>query len=587
MVSDSDASSRSPSDAGRSGSRTDALLRATGVRMGCAAVALLTATGSVRRIWARSASARQFAEAQVASLNAILVERVVDQRSRVLSNKVRLVREGPVVGRVLAVPVATHAQRPVGVLVAVQRAKDPAFGSSAVHAMRGLSETISSRMLRERDTATGLMTWSGFSRRVERLGTSVDPGSPIAVLYGNIDRLHLLNNARGMAAGDQVIMHAAHIIRRELAKSNGVACRISGDRFVVALPERDTSAARSFADQTRTAFEAEAQKIYGAGEALSMSWGVVARPAQALEVDQAVTDAELACRAAKDRGRNRVEAYEATDASMLQRHEDIDAVRLLSTALESDRILLYAQPIVPLLNTALPASYELLVRLETPSGRVVEPAEFMSAAARYQMLPELDRRVVARAFKQLRAAVGDAVRLPFNFSINLCGPTIGAPGFADWMIGQLREQRIPPDQLTIEITESAAASSLEALQRFIDRLNREGVRFAVDDFGTGVNSLSYLKSLNVSTIKLDGSYVRDVASDARSQALVRAIVQLADSMGILTIAEFVDSVALRTRLAEIGVQFAQGWAVGRPEPLAELLQAFAPVEDTPLAASSG
>lgn len=571
---------------GGSRSRTDALLRATGVRMGCAAVALLTATGTVRRIWARSASAQQFAEAQIASLNAVLLDRVIDQRSRVLSNKVRLLRDGPVVGRVLAVPVAAHAQRPVGILVAVQRAKDPEFDNAAVKAMRGLADTISSRMLRERDTATGLMTWSGFSRRVERIGAGAADDTPVAILYGNIDRLHLLNNARGMAAGDQAIAHAAHVIRRQLAPLRGVACRISGDRFVLALPAHALDAARAVAERIRSSFETEAQKIYGAGEALSMSWGVVVRNARALDADQAVTDAELACRAAKDRGRNRVEAYESTDASMVQRHEDIDAVRLLSSALESDRIVLYAQAIVPLLNTALPTSYEFLVRLETPSGRIVEPAEFMSAAARYQLLPELDRRVVARAFKQMRTAVGDAPRLPFSFSINLSGPTIGAPGFAAWLLEQLHSQRIPPDQVTIEITESAAASSLEALQRFIDTLSREGIRFAVDDFGTGVNSLSYLKSLNVSTIKLDGSYVRDVATDARSQALVRAIVQLADSMGILTIAEFVDSVALRTKLVEIGVQFAQGYAVGRAEPLDGLLRTLIG-DDEALLASAG
>ncbi len=585
MVSDTDVSDPGDPAAGRFGSRTDALLRATGVRMGCAAIALLTATGGVRRIWARSASAKQFAEAQIASLNAVLVDRVVDQRSRVLSNKVRLLRDGPVVGRVLALPVAVHSQRPVGILIAVQRAKDSAFGNSALQAMRGLAETISRRMLRDRDTATGLMAWSGFSRRVERIGASARRDAPVAMLYGNIDRLHLLNNARGMAAGDQAIAHAAHVIRRQIATSRGVGCRISGDRFVLALPNHDVNAAKAVAERIRTAFETEAHKIYGAGDGLSMSWGVVVRSAHALDADQAVTDAELACRAAKDRGRNRVEAYETTDASMVQRHEDIDAVRLLSSALESDRIVLYAQPIVPLLNTSLPTTYEFLVRLETAGGRIVEPGEFMSAAARYQLLPELDRRVVARAFRQMRAAVGDAKRLPFNFSVNLSGPTIGAPGFADWVIEQLREQRIPPDQLTFEITESAAASSLEALQRFIDRLNREGVRFAVDDFGTGVNSLSYLKSLHVSTIKLDGSYVRDVATDARSRALVQAIVQLADSMGILTIAEFVDSVALRTRLADIGVQFVQGWAVGRPEPLADLLQTLTGVADAPLAST--
>jgi diguanylate cyclase (GGDEF)-like protein len=562
------------------------LLRATGVRLGCAAVALLTSSGAVRRIWARSASARSFASEQIDALSAVIVERTVDQRSRVLSNKVRITKSGPVVGKVIAVPVATNSQRPVGILIAIQRPKDAEFDAASLRILRGLADTLSNRMLRERDPVTGLMTWSGFTRRVERIGAALRPQDPLTVLYGNIDRLHILNNAHGMAGGDQAIVHAAHVIRRCLATFRSVACRLSGDRFVVALPLQNSDTARGVADKIRAAFESEMKRVFGDSGNVSISWGIVSRNGGSLDVEQAITDAELACRAAKDRGRARVEAFEPTDASMIRRHDDIDAVRLLRNALGTDRLLIYAQPIVPLLNTALPTAYEFLARIDDGKGKVVEPAGFMSAAARYQMLPELDRAVVERAFRQLRDAVPGDQRLPFSFSINVCGPTISAPGFDTWLLEQMAVHSIPADQLTLEITESAAATSLDALQRFIERLTRAGVKFAVDDFGTGVNSLSHLKTLNVSTIKLDGSYVRDVATDPRSQALVRAIVQLADTMGILTIAEFVDSVALRTRLAEIGVQFAQGYAVGRAEPLANLLEPHAAAHAVSLASSA-
>lgn len=566
-------------------SRTDALLRATGVRLGCAAVALLTAAGGIRRIWARSASARSFATEQIGALAEVIVERTVEQRSRVLANKVRITRKGPIVGKVMAVPIATNSQRPVGILIAIQRPREGEFDAASLRVLRGLADTISNRMQRERDPATGLMTWSGFTRRVERIGAALRPQDPITVLYGNIDRLHILNNAHGMAAGDQAIVHAAHVIRRCLAAQRSVACRLSGDRFVVALPLQNGDAARGMAEAIRAAFESEMKRVFGDSGNVSISWGVVSRTGESLDVEQAITDAELACRAAKDRGRSRVESFEPTDASMIRRHDDIDAVRLLRNALGTERLLIYAQPIVPLLNTALPTSYEFLARIQDDKGGVVEPARFMSAAARYQMLPELDRCVVMRAFHQLRDAVPGDQRLPFAFSINVCGPTISAPGFDSWLLEQMAVHSIPPDQLTLEITESAAATSLDALQKFIERMTRAGVKFAVDDFGTGVNSLSHLKTLNVSTIKLDGSYVRDVATDQRSQALVRAIVQLADTMGILTVAEFVDSVALRTRLAEIGVHFAQGYAVGRAAPLAELLEPLAAEQAVSLASA--
>lgn len=560
----------------RQRSRTEDLLRGPGRRLGCAAVALLSATGSVTRIWSRSSTAAEFAAAEIAAINSVLVARSVAQRAAVVSKHVRRTESGPVTARLIAIPVASGSQRPVGILVALWRPSDPAFKKSAQPTLQRLANQLARRMQGSREESTGLLNWSGFCSRIEHfIGTQAADAS-IAILYGNIDQLHLLNDARGMAAGDEAIAHCSLVIRRVVCSVRHAACRLSGDRFVVALPGHTVEQARIVADRIRAEFETESQRIFGAGVTLTISWGVVSSRSNRADVDHALTDAELACRAAKDRGRNRVESFESTDASMVRRHDDIDALRLLRDALDSGRLVLYAQPIVPLLNLDLPTSYELLVRIAAKDGRIAEPQEFMSAAARYQMLPELDRAVITTAFTQLRAAVPNADRLPFSFSVNLAANTLSGAGFDSWLLESLQRHAIPPSQLTIEITESTAASSLDNLQRCIAGLVRAGVRFAIDDFGTGVNSLSHLKALDIAMIKLDGSYVRDAGRNPRSQALVSAIVQLADSMGIVTVAEYVDQVALRTRLAELGVHFAQGFAVGRPEPLAEVLAVLPP-----------
>ncbi len=549
---------------------TTTVLRAAALRMRCAAVALVTADGGVRRLWARSDSAKVFAESQLKALKGRIIEQAIERRTRVLSNRVRREKQGEIVAKILAVPIIARAKRPVGALVGIKRPTDPDFDSAYVQEAMSSARMLSKRMISDRDSATGLLTWSGFTRRADRVLNAVKPTDGVAVLYGNIDRLHIVNNTSGMKTGDRVIAHAALVIRRCLTPVRSVACRLSGDRFVVLLPLHDVDAARTLAEKIRATFEVESRRIFGSGQTVSVSWGVVASEAGALRIETAIADAELACRAAKDRGRNRIEVFERSDVSMLRRHDDLDAVRLLRDALHSDRIVVYAQPIVPLQNLKLPTSYELLIRLLDNRGNIVEPAAFMSAAQRYQLLPDLDRAMASHAFRQLRAATPDGGRLPFSFGLNLSGPTISAAGFDEWLLGELERNTIPPNQLTIEITEAAAAANLAALQQFMSRMSREGVKFALDDFGTGVNSLSQLKDLSVSTIKLDGSYVRDVETNTRSEALVRAIVQLADSMSILTVAEYVDSVALRGRIAKLGVQFGQGYAIGRAEPLADL-----------------
>ena len=270
-----------------------------------------------------------------------------------------------------------------------------------------------------------------------------------------------------------------------------------------------------------------------------MSWGAVSTSAADLHLDHRIAEAEIACKTAKDRGRGRVEVYQDTDQSMIRRHDEIGLIGSVREALRhrAHRRVRAADHAAD--QSRLPTTYELLVRIIDAKGNLVEAADFMSAATRYQILPEIDRAVCERAFEQLSAARRSRrVRCACRSICRArrCRTRISSSGCCR----RMAKYGIDGTSLVFEITEAAAAANLAQVQQFIRRLTSHGVRFALDDFGTGVSSLAYLKNLEITTIKLDGSYVRDVLTNTRSQALVRAIVQLADAMGITTVAEYVE-----------------------------------------------
>jgi EAL domain-containing protein (putative c-di-GMP-specific phosphodiesterase class I) len=206
---------------------------------------------------------------------------------------------------------------------------------------------------------------------------------------------------------------------------------------------------------------------------------------------------------------------------------------------------------------------------------VLPPAKFLSAAERYQMLPQIDRWVVSRSLAALRLHRSSLAGRAMKFSINVSGPSVVDPGFHDFLEQSIRDSGVSPEMLSFELTETAAVSDLARADRLMQRIRVLGASFALDDFGTGLSSLAYLRSLPVSVLKIDGSFVRDAASNQRSESMVRAIAQLAHTMGMETVAEFVETDELRMRMAALGVDYGQGFAIGRPQPLAEVLSDLA------------
>lgn len=545
----------------------ESVLRAVCLRLGCTAAAAIFPREESRAVWGRSEQDLAFVRGQLSVVGDEVARRTVDTRKPVASNKLRHVSGGAIACKLVSVPLLARGG-PAGALIIFNRPDEPSFDEFSVRRLGRFARLLARNATQDLDALTGLYSWDGFKNRVEAWTREAPPGAMVSMLYGDIDRLHLINDLAGFSEGDRVIARCGVIIRKALVGADSFACRLSGDRFTVFLPHMNLAQARQLA-------AAICREVSGGTDAqqhpVSMSWGAVSMNASDLHLDHRAAEAEIACKTAKDRGRGRVEVYQDTDQSMIRRHDEIGLIGSVREALRQQRIVVFAQPITPLINTTLPVTYELLVRIIDGKGNLVEAADFMSAATRYQILPEIDRAVCERAFQQLGRNTGAPVRV----SINLAGPTLSDPDFLEWLLSAMSKHNINGASLVFEITEAAAAANLTQVQQFIRRMTAHGVRFALDDFGTGVSSLAYLKNLEISTIKLDGSYVRDVLTNTRSQALVRAIVQLADAMGITTVAEYVESNGVRDRLASLGIQFGQGFALGRPGPLDDVLAAVA------------
>jgi Amt family ammonium transporter len=509
-----------------------------------------------------------------------LDEQVRASQGTLGTNRLRGQRDGPVCGKLVAAAVRDPSGAIIGLLGALRTVEQAKLGSAESQLITEFAAEITG-LLSPRPAASRLLSFAAFQERA-RVQEGLSGGLNGCMLYGDVDQLHVLNKLAGLAAGDHAIAVTGSSLQDcPLPEGSGV-CHISGDRFAVYLPKTSLSQARRVAEQLGQGVTERCANIGGLRTRLSISFGVASVPPGDLELTQALAAAEAACRAAKDRGRGRVEVYQDADLSIIQRNDDVIVASRLRKALESERIGVVAQPLLSLKGDTRVEYYELLVRMVSDTGSFVSPAHFMSAATRYQMLIDLDRAMLIRVFDRLKAARREIAARTMRFSINLSGPTIGDPDFLEWLSGNIGKSSIPGEWLQFEITETAAVANVPQTQAMIRRLRERGVEFALDDFGTGVSSFAYLKSFDVSMLKLDGSFTRDLLTNPRTEALVRGIAQLGHSMGIQTVAEWVETEPVRARLAELGIERAQGFLFGQPVPLESILTARR--SDIPLAA---
>ena len=473
--------------------------------------------------------------------------------------------------KILACPIRHGVQDVAGVLLLYRRAPSADFTARQVRIIEILARRVAHAMQGIYDSATGLLTRSAFEQRALALLGESPSGAEHCVAYADVDRLHVVNENHGMHVGDEVITGIAETIRGSVA-ANVSAARISGDRFALFFANTGIEHAGAFADRLCETIGKMRLRHDDRDIELSISVGLAEVPDTRYPLSQALAAAEIACKAAKDRGRRRVETYHEADRSIVRRYEDVTMLGSLRDAIDNDRFRMEAQPIVQLGAADRPRRFELLLRMIDAAGASVTPDKFLSAAERYQLSTDIDRWVVQYALEILSSAAPALTRLDAHFQINISGQSLGDDGFTEFLEQRLCEYSLPPQLLSFEITETAAVANIVQAEMMIRRLQDLGHAIALDDFGRGLSSLTYLKSLPVSHLKIDGGLVRDLVGNQRAQAMVTAIVQLARAMNLRTTAECVENPAILAVVEPLGVDFVQGFAIGRPRPLELVLQ---------------
>jgi diguanylate cyclase (GGDEF)-like protein/PAS domain S-box-containing protein len=420
------------------------------------------------------------------------------------------------------------------------------------------------------DLLTGLVNRFEFERRVEQVlqRAQVDE-TEHALCYIDLDQFKVVNDTRGHAAGDQLLSEVSRQLARVLRKHDTLA-RLGGDEFGVLLENCPPNQAVRIATELRDAMQQDRFICAGKDFHIGASIGVVMLNKATESLASAMSAADAACYVAKETGRNRVHVYNIEDHDLARRHSEMGWLLPVNKALASDGLRLYAQSIVPLRGGhAITPHYEILIRLLREDGELIGPNSFIPAAERYGLMPKIDRWVIGHVIDWCGRRVR-AGHIPPVCGINLSGTSLSDRSLSGTIQEQLLQHNVAAESLYFEITETAAIHNIQAAAAFIRELKQIGCRFALDDFGSGVSSFSYLKNLEVDFVKISGEFVQDILRDPVDEAMVEAVNRVGHVMGIATIAEEAENQAILDRLRTIGVDFAQGFGVSRPAPLEEL-----------------
>ncbi len=431
--------------------------------------------------------------------------------------------------------------------------------------LRGLARQMSYQA--SHDALTGLYNRTEFERRLEdALKSAHDAGAAHVVCYLDLDRFKAVNDTCGHMAGDNMLREVAALIKDKVRDSDSVA-RLGGDEFGMLLNRCPLDKARQIADDVCRAVEdyrfVWRDKIFSIG----ISIGLVEIGHESGTVVDALSAADSACYVAKQKGRGRVHVYSARDEAMARHRGEIQWLQRLQRAIKEDQFELYSQPIVAASGrTDTGPACEIFLRMRDEKGAIVAPVEFIEAAERYHLMPSIDRWVIRTT---LAAIAQGGLNLPDRRScaINISGQTLGDAQFLEFVVETLDATGVAPEQLCFEVKESAVITNVSHASRFIEVLHGMGCSFALDDFGGGVGSFSNLKSLSMDYMKIDGSLTRGLDGDTVNQAMVAAMVKLARTLRIRVIAEQVEDQAVLDTVRSMGVDFVQGFCIGRPKPL--------------------
>jgi diguanylate cyclase (GGDEF)-like protein len=420
------------------------------------------------------------------------------------------------------------------------------------------------------DELTGLVNRREFERRLaDAIRRGGDEAEQSALLYLDLDQFKIVNDTCGHPAGDELIRRVAQTVRGSVRGTDTLG-RLGGDEFGLLLAACTPAAALSIAEAIRS--NLAELKFFWEGRmfVVGVSIGVVTLDRSFGSVAEVLSAADSACYLAKDAGRNRVQVFRPDDRKIRSRSGEMNWVTRIAEALEHSRFTLFAQDIRAIADSSLETSYEVLLRLRDQDGQLVAPMNFIPAAERYGLMPRLDRWVIERTVAALGELRNRGRWMP-RLAVNLSAASLQDGELFPFISNLLREHHVPPHRLGFELTETTAITQLGAVSRLLNDLRSLGCSIGLDDFGAGMCSFGYLRRLPVDYVKIDGSFVHKMDTDAVDCAMVASIQRIARVMGLQTVAEHVESESVLTLLREVGVDFAQGIAIAPPAPLGDLL----------------
>ena len=413
------------------------------------------------------------------------------------------------------------------------------------------------------DMLTGLYNRRMFEEQVETVLLNVlSEDRHHAMCYVDLDQFKIVNDTCGHIAGDELLRQLAELFK-SCIREGDILARLGGDEFGLLLENCELKKAAQVAEKLRQSVKNYRFVWQDHSFELGASIGVAGINADNMDLASILAAADMACYAAKDMGRNRVHIYEPSDAVLSERHGQMHWAGRITRALDEGRFVLFQQPVVALDNAqAGHASHcEVLIRMKDNDG-IISPDSFIPAAERYNLMPAIDRWVVTQVFQMQQ--VNDDSQV---VAINLSGTSLADEDLLSYVLEAADKYQVELSRVCFEITETAAIGNLHKATQFIKELKARGCRFSLDDFGSGLSSFSYLKNLSVDYIKIDGSFVVDMLNDPVDRVMVKAIVSVGHIMGIQVIAEWVENRETLELLRQMGVDYAQGFHLGRPEEI--------------------
>ena len=414
------------------------------------------------------------------------------------------------------------------------------------------------------DSLTNLGNRRDFEDCVQTyIHKAVEHNLPGAVIFIDLDRFKPINDIAGHAAGDELLKRVAIILLSNV-RDRDIVARIGGDEFAILLTDCPLNIAERIAEPIRKAID-EMIFIYEENSfKIGISAGISCINRENCKLSNIINSADNACQIAKNQGRNQIHVASTETGEYKLHKQQVAWLPKITKALQLKQFTLFIQEISEIKARSSKKHFEILIRLKNTDGSFTLPHIFIPPAERYDLMPQIDRWVIECAFSNIDKNN--------NYSINLSGLSTCDSGLADYIESLQKIHQIDASSITFEITETAAIQNIEKCLKLISRLKSLGFQFSLDDFGSGLSSFSYLKNLTIDFLKIDGSFVKEIVNDPTSYAMVKSINEVGHTMGLKTIAEFVENKEILGKLEEIGVDYAQGYYIHKPEQLQSIDQ---------------